>query len=164
MTDDTPPAEEIDDEANETDAGESGKTPRRVLSDAEFAVIREIYELGSKGIVELSLEFNVSRQTLHKRFVAAGIKRGSRAHEISKAVQTGVLQASQAAGAAAAAQEPAERFSDKRADWIEETRITGYKSLKQAEMLARKTIADAIKAGTALSAQDDNLKTVQRLN
>lgn len=152
-TEDTSPAD--DDEVS----GSEERKPRRVLTDAEFAEIREHYELGTMGITDLGQKYNVSRQTLTTRFKAAGVVRASRAHEVANAVKNGVANA-----AAQSAQAAAERFVDKRADWIEETRVSGYKALKQAEMLIRKQVADGIKAGSALAAIDDNVKAARRYN
>ncbi len=92
---------------------------------------------------------------------------GSRAAEVQAAVSAGVKQATtQTAAQQVAAQE---RYNDKRAEWIEETRVAGYRALKQADMLAKKIVADALKphtggvtpAGTLASA-DDDLKAVHR--
>ncbi|MGV1754844.1 hypothetical protein [Agrobacterium sp. CG674] len=129
------------------------------LSDADFAEIRELYELGKSGITDLSETYGVSRQALSRRFKKAGVTRGSRAHEVAAATKTAVASAPSASTAAAI-----ERFADKRADWIEETRLNGVAALKQASMIARKIVLDNLKAGNAMAVVDDDLKAVQRFN
>lgn len=131
----------------------SGTTVRR-LSDAEFAEARELYELGKSGLGDLADMFGISRQALSKRFKDAGAKKGSRAHELA------------AAAASAAKAATADRYIDKRAEWIEETRIEGVKVLQQIRLLARKVVSDAMKAAPArsLASVDDDMKTVQRFN
>lgn len=130
----------------ETDTG-----VKKRLSDADFAAARELYELGKAGIAELSREYGVSRQTFTRRFNEVGAIKGSRANEVADA-------------AAAAAKAAAEKYSAKRAEWIEETRIDGIKSLKQARLIGQKMVVDAVKAGRALGTVDDDLKALGRFS
>lgn len=130
---------------------------RKRFSDADFAAARELYELGKAGIAELAEDFGVSRQTLSKRLKDAGSVRGSRAHELT-----------QAAGAAAKA--VAERFTEGRAQWIEETRIEGLKSLKQVRMIGQKILVEEVRRSsgtggpTSLAGVDDDLRALGRMN
>ena len=142
-------------EADEDKA--SGKGAR--MSDADFAEARELYELGKATLTELTDTYGISRQAMSKRFKDAGVVRNSRVHEVAEA-------AAAAAKAATAASVSAsiERFADKQSDWIEETRVTGYNSLKQATMIARKIVMDAIKAGRSISTVEDDLKSVERFS
>lgn len=150
-------------EVEETEAEGSGGSSRR-LSDAEFAEARELYELGKSGLGDLADAYGISRQALSRRFKAVGAIKGSRAHEAAAAA------AKAAAGAPSTSVAKAlERYADKRADWIEETRLEGVQALKQARMIARKIVADQIKKAATgvpapLSAVDDDLKAIQRLN
>lgn len=115
------------------------------LTDQQWAEICDLYETGKAGVVELADKFGVSRQNLSKRFKTEGIIRGSR--------EPG-----------ANAEPEVERFGDKRGGWIETTKVTGYKSLVQANMLGRKVMADGIKAGKAMETIDGELMAVQRYN
>jgi hypothetical protein len=117
---------------------------------------------------ELGEKFDVSRQALWQRFRRDGVEYGSRVGEVQAAVSAGVKQAvASTVGQQVTA--ALERYNDKRAEWIEETRTSGYKALKQADMLAKKIVADALKlhsggptpSGT-LASTDDDLKAVQR--
>jgi hypothetical protein len=131
------------------------------LTEAQWAEIIRFYELGKKRMVELSEEYGVSRQALSKRFKRDGVVFGSKTEEVAEAVTAGVKAAVEtAAGAAVAAS--LERYADQRMAWIEETRLNGYKGLKQADMLAKKIVSDALKAGKPISAVDDDLKAVHR--
>lgn len=121
------------------------------LSDIEFEEARDLYERGRMGLGEIADKFNVSRQALSKRFKNAGVVRGSRVKEEVKAAN----QAFQAV---------VERFAERRADWIEETRLEGVKTLKQIQLIARKTVLDQIKAQKPLGEIDDDLKAIQRFN
>lgn len=138
-----------------TEASGGGKR----LSDADFAEARELYELGKAGLADLADTYGISRQALSKRFKDAGAVRGSRAHEAAAAIKAAVGSAPSPSAAAAI-----ERFADKRADWIEETRLQGIKQLKLARQLAQKVVQDAIAAGRPVSSADDELKAVQRFN
>lgn len=150
-------------EVEDTEAEGSGSSGKR-LSDAEFAEAKELYELGKSGLGELAEAYGISRQALSRRLKAAGSVKSSRAHEAAAAA------AKAAAGTPSASVAKAlERYADKRADWIEETRLEGVAALKQARMLARKIVADHLKgaapgAPVTLAAIDDDLKAVQRLN
>ncbi|MBD9511621.1 hypothetical protein IB265_33235 [Ensifer sp. ENS10] len=149
-------SEEVEVEVKEEAAATAGG---KRMSDADFAEARELYELGKAGLGELADQFGVSRQALSSRFKSAGAVKSSRAHEVASAAKKAVTGA---AGASAAA--TAERFADKRGEWIEETRITGVRSLKLARQLAQKIIQDALAGGHAISTVDDDLKAVQRFN
>lgn len=146
-------SEETTDE-KKTDASGAGKR----LSDAEFAEAREIYELGQAGLVEIADKYGISRQALSRRFKDAGVTRGSRAHELAAVTKSAATIATAATTAAA------ERFADRRADWIEETRLQGVKQLKLARQLAQKVVQDAIAAGRGVATAEDDLKAVQRFN
>lgn len=128
----------------------SGSTWKR-MTESEFATARELYELGKATIAELAKEFGVSRQTLSKRFSDLGVVKGSRAHELttaSTAAQKAVL----------------ERFAEKRAEMIEETRMTGYQAYKQARMIAQKIAFDQLKKNQPLGDVDADLRAAGRLN
>ncbi|PZR92262.1 MAG: hypothetical protein DI537_13830 [Stutzerimonas stutzeri] len=150
-------------ETETTQAEGSGSGSRR-LSDAEFAEAKELYELGQLGLVELADKYGVSRQALSKRLRGAGAVKSSRAHEIAAAASAAAKGAAASSAAAVA-----ERFADRRAEWIEETRLEGVNALKQARLLARKIVAEQVKkASTGIAAPmaaiDDDLKAVQRFN
>lgn len=115
------------------------KTTYKQMTEAEFASARERYELGTSRLMDLADEYGVSRQALSKRFKNHGVVAGSRAHEIAKA--TSETEKKAAVDAAKAA----ERFADTRAAKIEETRIAGFNVLKQARMLAQKTLVEEMK-------------------
>lgn len=151
----------MSEEDQNTDTGDksaSGDSKKfRKISDADYASAKEAYELG-KGLTEIADGLGVSRQALWKRFSVEGVKRGSRKEEVAAATGAAIKEAAVEAAVSA------ERFELKRSEWIEETRVTGYNSLKQTRMLARKVIADAIRSGKPVSSVDDELKTIQRLN
>ena len=128
------------------------------LSEATWAEITELYELGKFRVTELADKYGISRQALAKRFKAKGVAYGTRAAEVAAAAAAAALTATHQAAAAALA----ERFNDKRLDWIEETRVQGYKALKQADILAKRIVAEAHKNMKAMGTIDDDLKAVQR--
>jgi len=145
-------------EAKEEIKEGSGSSGKR-LTDAEFAEAKELYELGKAGLTDLADQFGVTRQALSARLKNAGAVKGSRAHEVAAATKKAATSAPGAAAAGAI-----ERFSDKRGEWIEETRINGFRQLKLARQLAQKVIQDTIAAGRPVAAADDDLKAVMRLN
>jgi hypothetical protein len=129
------------------------------MSSADFAEARELYELGKASLGELADTYGVSRQALSKRFKAAGAVKDSRKDEIAAVAGAAAKSASAATAAAIA-----ERFTDRRADWIEETRIQGYQALKSVKILAHKTLMDAHRSGVSVSTVDEDMKTFARLN
>lgn len=131
------------------------------MSEADFVEARELYELGKSGLADLADVYGVSRQALSRRFKDAGVIRGSRAHEAAAAVKSAVGSSPSTSAAAAI-----ERYADKRADWIEETRLQGVKQLRIARQLAQKVVQDALSATPPrpLATVDDDLKAVARFN
>lgn len=130
------------------------------MTDTEFASARERYELGTAGLVDLADEYGVTRQALSKRFKNNGVVKGSRAHEVASATEAAAKKA--AAEAAAAS----ERFAIKRSDWIEEVRIQGLQALKQARLIAQKTVVDEMKrpVGGDLANIDTAMRAISRYN
>lgn len=115
------------------------------LTDAEYEAMKTSYERGEAGITELSDKYGVSRQAVHRRFKRDGVVKGSK---------SGVV----------AAEEIVKSFVDRRSEWIEETRFQGYQALRQTQLIARKIVIDATKAGKPLGAVDDDLRSIGRLN
>jgi len=137
---------------------EEEKSGRRKLSDADYAEACNLYELGQAGIAELSDKYGCTRQNLYNRFKADGIKKSSRVHELQTAATEAAKKAAEVAAAAA------NRFSAKRAELIEETRIQGLNLFKQSRLLAHKVVTDALKSAHSLASVDDDLKALQRYN
>lgn len=119
------------------------------LSDDEFRAARERYEVRNESLASIAADLGVTRQALSKRFIAVGAKKGCRASEYD---------------AEKAQKASVERFSARRAEIIEETRMTGISSLKQTRLIAQKIAVDAMKAQRPLSSVDDDLRAVGRLN
>lgn len=154
-------------ELEEIEAGDAGasKPSTAKLTDAQWAEIVELYELGTAGLSELSAKYGVSRQALSRRFRDNGITRGSRAHEAAAAIK----KAASGALSGPATAILVERFADKRPAWIEETKMQGYGALKMVQQLAQKIVADHMRTATpgapapGLAMIEDDLKSVQRL-
>lgn len=147
-----------------TDTTSGASKPGPKLTDAQFAEIVELYELGTMGLADLASRYGVTRQNLSKRFKDAGVRRGSRAHEIAAATK----KAATGAPSATASGILVERFADRRPGWIEETKMQGYGALKMVQQLAQKVVADHMRTATpgspspALATIDDDLKSIQR--
>lgn len=144
---------------DEADAPVEAKARR--LTEAEYAEAKELYELGQMRLVDLSERFGISRQALSQRFKGDGVVYGTRAQEVQTAVSAGIKGAVASTTGQQVAQ-ALERYADKRMEWIEETRLGGYKALKQADILAKRVVADAIQNKAPLASVDDDLKAVQR--
>lgn len=127
------------------DDEDAGSGPKKRMSDADFAAAKEIYELGKQGIAEIAADFGVSRQTISRRFKAAGIVKGSRAGEVAQAVKATV-----------------ERFATRRAELIEETRMAGVTALKQHRMFSQKIFVEMVRDGKDPATKDDDFKALQR--
>lgn len=145
----------VEDSAEQDETGAVIK--RNGLTEADWAEAKELYELGTAGLSDLADKFGVSRQALHRRIKDAGLVRGSRAHEVAAAAAAAATSAVSASAAATA-----ERFADRRNDWIEETRLQGVALLKQSRMMAAKVVAENARAGRTPAAIDDDLKALQR--
>lgn len=130
----------------------------RRLTDAEFAEIRELYELGTAGLTDLADKYKISRQALSKRFKDAGVVRGSRAAEVAEAAKKAA-----AAAAASSVTPVVERFIEKRDQWVEETRVGAIHNMALVERLTKKTIKEALDARKPLAAYDDEFKAIERI-
>lgn len=146
-------SEPSDDSSTEEASGSeetSGSIGRR-LAEKEFQTARDLYERGLRSLMEIAKDLGVSRQALSKCFKTAGVTKGSRAAEL-------------AAAGHKAAVAVAERYSDKRAGWIEETRMTAVNVLKQSLSLARYTVMENVKASKSPAVIDQDLKALARYN
>jgi hypothetical protein len=114
------------------------KQKRTQVTPAIWAEIVEHFELGTMSGSEIATKYGIAKQTLSDRFKREGIKGGSRAHEVKKAVAQAVQQNVQAA--------VVETFSDKRKQYLEETNVGAYKSLELAKKLLDKVIVEALKS------------------
>lgn len=121
------------------------------LTEEEFQQARDLYETGKRTLIEIAGDLGISRQALSRRFKDAGVVKGSRAAEVATAGHKAAVAA-------------AERYSDKRAAWIEETRLTAVNVLKQSLTLARVTLIENVKAKRPPAAIDDDIKTLSRYN
>lgn len=116
------------------------------LSDADYRIIVDAYERGTESLTDLANRFKITRQALYYRFQRDGVVRGSK---------TAVVEA----------EREVERFMEKRANWIEETRMEGFKALKQVQMIARKVVLDQVKTpGAKIGDVDVDLRAIGRLN
>lgn len=155
-----PELEEIE-EVEESDEGSSDHDPdyesrkNKRMTEAEYAEIREKFELGLKRMVELADEYGFTRQAIRKRFDKDQVKWGSRAHELKQAVGSGLKSA---------AASSAEKFAEQRLDWIEEARVSARKDSRQGIAMAKKAVIEALQKSLPLSTVDDDLKAIQRYN
>lgn len=119
----------------------SGSSKSVRLTEEQWVEAERLHEEKSVSVVDIAERFGVSRQSVHARFKKSGVVRGSKAPKPEPAV---------------------DRYVDKRADWIETTRVEGYKALQQSQLLARKIVADTLAAKSPLGAADDDLKAAHR--
>lgn len=130
---------------------ETEKKTRR-LSKEEWAELVLDYEQGTAGVVELSDKFGISRQAIAKEFKLRGTMKNSRRDEYEKAKTA----------AATATVKVAERYAERRAEWIEETRLQGYTALKQANALLNRRILEVYKTpGTPAASAMEDIKTLK---
>lgn len=138
----------MDDKENKT-----ADTKGDRLTDSEFAAAKERYELGTDNLIDLAAEFGVSRQALSGRFKRNGVVKGSRVEEIAKAA------AEEAKKNAVASV----RFAEKKAEWIEETRVQGVQALKQARLIGQKMVIDQMKSKAPnLESIEGSIKAIAR--
>ena len=141
------------------DAEDPGMGKSRRLTDAEFAEVREVYELGTAGLTDLADKHGISRQALSKRFKDAGVVKGARAAEIAEAAKKAAAVG--ATGAAAAS--TVDRFEEKREQWVEESRVGAMHNMVLVERLTKKAIQEALAKSAPLSTIDDELKAIERI-
>lgn len=126
--------------------------PRVNMNEAVYQEAKELYELGKLKLSELPARFGFSKQAFHRRFAKEGIVAGSRAHEIAAAVKKSITEDV----------EVANRFSARRGQWIEETRMTGHKALQLVRQIGGKMVADTLRAGGTIKTLDDDFKALNR--
>lgn len=131
------------------DAGDAG----RRLTPAEWAQIKDLWELGTADAAQICSQFNIKPDTLAKRIKRAGIRRGSRAHEVAKATT---------AGAVKAAEKSAEQLTAERREKIDKIRA---ESGQWQDILARQAMALIAKAkqeDRPFSTEEKNLKALEK--
>lgn len=149
----------MDEELEEKIEAEGGKR----LTPAQWAEIKELWELGTADVPEICERFGMKPETLRKRVLRAGLKKGSRAHEVAAATRAGVkAAASAAAGAPVAATKTAEELSAERRARIESIREEHLRYNGDLAKLAMSCIAGAVRAGRPPATEDGNLKAIER--
>ncbi|AMB48275.1 hypothetical protein [Methylobacterium sp. AMS5] len=146
------------DEGLEKDIEASGE---KRLTPAEWAQIKELWELGTAEVNEICSRYGVKPASLRKRFLRYGVKKGSRAHELATATAAAAKTTATAAAPVPAAK-TAEQLSAERKHLIEKVRKehTGYANNLVRAAMGR--LADAQRHGRAFSTEDGNLKTIER--
>jgi hypothetical protein len=115
------------------------------LSKTDWEEACRLYEVDDVNLVDIADKFDISRQALSLRFKNASIIRGAKKPApLVAPVET--------------------RYADKRDQWIEETRMEGYSSIRQAALIARKIVADAVKMSVTIDTVEDQLRAVHRYN
>lgn len=140
---------ESDAALDDEDAGDAG----RRLTPAEWAQIKDLWELGTADATEICARFKIKPDTLAKRIKRAGIRRGSRAHEVAKANTAATVKATE---------KTAEELTAERKVKIEKTKS---EHLQWTEILARQAMALIAKAkqeDRPFSTEDKNLKALER--
>jgi hypothetical protein len=135
----------LDDE----DAGDAG----RRLTPAEWAQIKDIWELGTDDAKGICTRFGIKPSTLQKRIQRAGLRRGSRAHEVAKVATEATKKA---------VEKTAEEITAERRAKIEKTKT---EHLQWTEILAKQAMALIAKAKAEdrpFSTEDKNLKALER--
>lgn len=141
----------MSEETSGSEAVTETKQSRRLTAE-EWNELVTAYEYGTHGIVELSKKYGISRQAIDKEFKKRGTVRYSRRAEYE------AMQKQQQAAAARVA----ERFAEKRAEYIEETRMQGYAALKQAVALLNKRVLDVYKMpGTPPASAMEDIKALK---
>ncbi len=116
----------------------SAKKRRRYLTDATWAEIEELYELGRVTAAELSAKYYVSPQALSKRFKAKGIVKGSKTEAVKKAVEETTI---------AKTAEEIVTFELKRLERIEQAKEQAHGDAILMRNMALKKIQDLLKPG-----------------
>jgi len=139
--------------APETEEAAEKKKTRR-LTKAQWAEIKELYELGQATASELAARFDVSVQALSQYFKRHGIKAGSRAHEVAKKVAASVTEASA---------EGASEFVTERRKRIEETKTEHYKMQSTLDKMIFNLAIKAAKEGVPVSTYLEDVKTYRQM-
>lgn len=130
----------------------SEETPTKKLTDAQWAEIVTLYELGEHSAADLSKRFGVTPSALSQHFKKNGIVKGSRSGEIAKAVEKEVKAAHVAAVVT---------FESKRRQRIEETRENTYLFLDNISKSAMKLLVEAGKASLPPASVYADLKALR---
>lgn len=116
------------------------------LTAAEWAEIRNLYEMGMMKAKDLADKFGVSRSAISQYFTKHGVKWNVRKEEMEKKVEESVIT-----------------FAMKRKQRIEDTKTQSYELDAAINAFSRKLLSDAIKGSVPLSTRDKELKALHKL-
>jgi len=131
-------------EPEETGSEDEKKSKR--LTPAEWAEIRNLYEMGMMKAKDLAEKYGVSRSAISQYFTKHGVTWNSRKEEMEKKVEESVIT-----------------FAMKRKQRIEETKTQTYELDAAINAFSRKLLADAIKGSIPLSTREKELKALHKL-
>lgn len=131
-------------EPEETGSEEEKKGKR--LTPAEWAEVRNLYEMGMMKAKDLAEKFGVSRSAISQYFTKHGVVWNSRKEEMEKKIEESVVT-----------------FAMKRKQRIEETKTQSYELDAAINAFSRKLLSDAIKGSVPLSTRDKELKALHKL-
>lgn len=130
----------------ELEEGSEEEKKGKRLTPAEWAEIRNLYEMGMMKAKDLAEKFGVSRSAISQYFTKHGVVWNSRKEEMEKKVEESVVT-----------------FAMKRKQRIEETKTQTYELDAAINAFARKLLSDAIKGSVPLSTRDKELKALHKL-
>lgn len=123
----------------------SDETPKKRLTDAEYEQAKTIYELGTKSLQDIADMFGITRQSLWRRFKDDGIERGSRAHEMTEAIE-----------------DEAAKQAEIIAKRVTETRESHYVYAESLAKMIMATIMNSRKEGRTIASADGDLAALNK--
>jgi transposase-like protein len=126
-------------------SSEEDSSKLKRLTDAEWAQVKTIWELGTMSLQEIADKYGVARQTLWRRLKDAGIERGSRAHESAQPIE-----------------DEAARIAQITAKRVTETRESHYSFAEALSKMVMDAVLRARKEGRAISSADPDLAALNK--
>lgn len=119
--------------------------PSRRLAPAEWMEIRVDYEHGIRTVPQLSKQFGISRQALHKRLRKHGCTFGSKFKRVEEEISKRRVS----------------EFAEKRAEMLEQTQKEVYNAARLINFKIQNLLVGSEKSKIPVSALDKEFKTLR---
>lgn len=122
---------------------------QRRLSPKEWAEAGALWESGEVSLTDLSKRYKVSRESLSRKFVKLGLRKGSKAQQHATAVAEEVAKNAASSAAITAAR-------------IRDTKEQHYEWAAALSRMAMHRVATAARNGHAIATEFNNLKAIEK--
>jgi hypothetical protein len=132
---------------------DADETESKRLLPAQWEEIKELWELGTVNLADLSNRFGISKQAIHKGLKKRGVVYGSRRHEVGKRIAEEATKAAATAGA---------EFVAKRRSLIDQAKTNYLKSNNFIMLQTMQLLQDAKAKAHAFGTLNADLNALQQ--